>query len=222
MSVTASWSSCGVPNPSFARPSKPMAGERTETTDGTAGDAQLHALMDKANVGEIFDAAVEHRSIDGATRELQEHFGLQPNQIPLEMLREELPVETRAVTASPTSVGTDQGAIIGGVFPRAAAGWLHVDMPTVDSGDKVYPVLVQNAEPGTPAKSAEQAETTGSFSAELLSPSRIQAAFSFTREDAARFADMNSALRANLSEALGDKLDELIISGPDGLLGGPT
>ena len=62
-------------------------GDRTETTDGTAGDAQMRALVAKANVGEIFDAAVEHRSIDGATAELQEHYKLQPNQIPLEMLR---------------------------------------------------------------------------------------------------------------------------------------
>ena len=51
-------------------------------------------------------------------------------------------------------------------------------------------------------------------------PSRIQASFFYSREDRARFAGMDSALRMNLSEALSDKLDQQILNGANGLLEG--
>ena len=93
-------------------------------------------------------------------------------------------------------------------------------MPTVAVGDAVYPVLTTNADAGTPAENATQAETTGSFSANVLTPSRIQASFFYSREDQARFSGMGEALRSNLSEALADKLDQEILAGSSGLLNG--
>ena len=137
--------------------------------------AELRALTERASLGSIYACVLEHRSTDGATSELQEHFKLAGNQIPLSMLRE--PVEERAVTPAPTNVGTNQMSIIGGVFPRAAANWLSIDMPTVGVGEAVFPVLTQNAVVGTPAENAvptgtgidSDGSTTGSFSAEVLS-----------------------------------------------------
>ena len=41
-------------------------------------------------------------------------------------------------------------------------------------------------------------ETTGAFSANQLSPSRLQSSFFYSREDRARFANMDLALRENL------------------------
>ena len=73
---------------------------------------------------------------------------------------------------------------------------------------------------GTPAENAAQGETTGAFSSEVLTPSRIQAAFFYSREDRARFAGMDAALRMNLSDGLADGLDKQIIAGSDGLLTG--
>ena len=113
-------------------------GETLTAAGGDGEAAELRALMERASVGSIYACVVEHRSTDGATAELQEHFKLAGNQIPLAMLRE--PVEERAVTPAPADVGTNQAAIIGGVFPRAAASWLSVDMPTVGVGEAVYPV----------------------------------------------------------------------------------
>ena len=198
---------------------------RTDALDDGEG-AELRALTARASIGSIFASVMEHRSTDGATAELQQHHRLAPNQIPLALVRE--PVEERAVTPGPTNVGTNQAAVIGGVFPRAAATWLSVDMPTVGVGEAVFPVLTQNAVVGTPAENAiptgtglgTEGETTGSFSAEVLSPSRLQASFFYSREDAARFMNMDIALRENLGEALSDKLDAEIIAGTDGLLAG--
>ena len=191
--------------------------EETETRqrgDQATGDgegAELRALETRASLGAVFGAAVEHRQTDGATAELQQHLGLAANQIPLALLRE--PVEARAVTPAPaTGVQQNQSMIIPGVFPRAAGSWLSVDMPTVPVGDASFPVLTENAAPATPAKGAPVGETTGAFSAGVLTPARVQASFFYAREDAARFAGMDEALRMNLSDALSDKLDERIIA----------
>ena len=129
-------------------------------------------------------------------------------------------IEDRAVTPAPADVGQNQAAIIPAVFPASCAAFLGIDMPTVGVGEAVYPVLTTSADVGTPAENAAQAETTGAFSAEVLSPSRLQASFFYSREDRARFAGMDSALRMNLSDALSDSLDKEILAGTNGLLNG--
>ena len=191
-------------------------GDREPTvTDGDdAADRELRALTADANMGAIFEAVLEHRSTDGREAELQKHLGLGANQVPLAML------ETRAVTPAPADVGANQAEIIPGVFPQSCATFLGVDMPTVGVGEAVFPVLTQNATVHVPAENADAAETTGSFSAEVLSPTRLQASFFYSREDRARFAGMDEALRMNLSDALADALDKEVISGTNGLLSG--
>ena len=188
-----------------------------DTTVAIVEDAEgreLRELIAGSDLGGIFAAAIEHRSTSGQTSELQQHYGLTPNQVPLALL------ESRAVTPAPTDTGASQAAIIPGVFPDACAAFLGVDMPTVPVGDAVFPVLTTNATVGRKgtASSDAIAETTGSFSVEVLSPERLQASFFYRRTDAARFATMGESLRQNLNEALADGLDKEIIAGTNGLL----
>ena len=191
-----------------------MAGDFVDPADRERID-----LERRASVGAVFVATLEHRATDGATAELQQHLKLTPNQVPLALLRE--PVEARAVTPAPTNVGQNQAAIVPGVFPQSCAAFLGIDTPTVGVGEAVYPVLTTNATVHTPAENAAAADTTGSFSAEVLSPKRLQAAFFYSREDRARFMGMDEALRMNLSDALADSLDKQILAGdPNGLLHG--
>ena len=199
--------------------------DRLDFGNDTAG-RELRALVADASAGAIFSATLEHRATDGRTAELQQHFGLAPNQVPLAMLR--APVEARAVTPAPGDVGTNQSQIVPGVFPQSCAAFLGIDMPTVGVGEAVFPVLTQNAVVGVPAENAipsgtgidAEGATTGSFTADVLSPGRLQAAFFYSREDRARFAGMDAALRMNLGDALSDKLDEQILNGTEGLLNG--
>ena len=72
-------------------------------------------------------------------------------------------------------------------------------------------MLTTSAAPGTPDKGAEQDHTEGAFSVKTLDPSRIQASFFYAREDAARLAGLDAALRQNLNEALSDKLDKVVV-----------
>ena len=200
--------------------------EAAGLADNTPENRELRALANKASIGRIMQAAVEHRAVDGAEAEIQEHYKLDGNQIPLIMLRTER--ETRAVTPAPGDVAQSQSMIIPGVFPMACAAFLGVDMPTVGVGDAVFPVLTTNAVPGVPAAGAipsgtgidSEGATTGAFSAEVLSPGRIQAAFFYNRTDRARFAGMDEALRMNLSDALSDKLDQQVLNGGEGLFNG--
>ena len=185
-----------------------------ETRVTGSENTELRALTERSNLGNIFSAVMEHRVTDGAESELQQHYGLNANQIPLALL------ETRAVTPAPANVGQNQDMIVPGVFPQSCAMFLGIDMPTVAVGEAVYPVLATNADVGVPAENAVQAETTGSFTAEVLSPGRLQASFFYSREDRARFAGMAESLRMNLSDALADKLDQQILNGTNGLFNG--
>ena len=191
-----------------------------EEQDGEA--KELGKLEARASVGEVFDAAVEQRATEGATKELQDELGLAGNSVPLALLRGEQPaveVRTAGVTPAPGDVGQSSRPIIPAVFPQAAVSWLGLRQDTVGVGEAVYTVLSTSSAPGTPAKGAEQDHSAAGFSAKVLSPSRIQASLFYAREDRARLAGLDAALRRNLSDALADKLDEEVL---DNLLTGST
>ena len=138
----------------------------TTTTVPDGENRELRSVVDRANVGNIFEAALEHRATTGPEAELQTHYRLAANAIPLTLL------ETRAVTPAPGQVAQNQSEIIPGVFPMSCAAFLGIDTPTVPVGDAVYPVLSTNATAHTPAENDVANETTGAFSASVLSPSR--------------------------------------------------
>ena len=190
------------------------AGETLDPPEAEQTDEKLQELIDQASAGEIMTATLEHRSTAGPTAELQQELELQSNQVPLAML------EHRAVTPAPANVGQQQQPIIPAVFPASVAAFLDVDMPTVGVGEAVYPVLTTSATVHSPAENDPAADTEGAFSADVLSPGRLQASFFYSREDRARFAGMDEALRMNLGEALADELDKKVIAGGEGLLTG--
>ena len=195
----------------------PTPTERRNDSEGM----ELRSVIGRANVGEMFDNIMGRGVYTGANEELRSHYGLESNQVPLVLLREhDRGWENRAVTPAPTSVQGNQQPIVDYVFPQSVGAFLGIDMPTVPVGDAVFPVLTSELTVGTPAENAAQAETTGAFSADALSPSRIQASFFYSREDRARFAGMDAALRDNLSRGLADGLDKQVIVGTNGLLTG--
>ena len=151
---------------------------------------------------------------DGELRELQQHYGLDRSYAPLELL------ESRAVTPAPSDVETTQQPVIPAVFPTSVSAQIGVEQPVVDFGEVVYPVLVSSASVTAAVESASVSETTGSFSAEVLSPKRLQASFIFSRESRAKFPGMEDSLRQNLQMSLSDSLDKQVIGGTDGLLTG--
>ena len=175
-------------------------------TKGTPEAIERKELESRCSVGSIFTSVMEHRATEGAERELQTELGLTDNQIPLCL------IEHRAITPAPTNTGQMQSSIVPAVFPMGAAAFLGVDMPTVPVGDSVFPVLTNNVPAADFAEAANVGETTGAFTAEVLTARRIQASFFYSREDRARFAGMDEALRMNLNDALSSGLDKYILT----------
>ena len=191
----------------------------TPTVEVDAAEVEYRAVLARGNIGRIMTAFVEHRSVDGPEAEVQQHRGLNANQIPIDMLR--LPVEHRAVTTGPTNVGTTEQPTITPVFARGVGAFLGADRPTVDAGTVAYPVLDQRPTVGGPhTDSTAVDETTGSFSSSLLTPGRIQSSYFYKRVDAARFSSLDSALRQALNSGLEEKLDQELVAGTEGLLTG--
>ena len=180
------------------------------TVEVDGEDREYRALLVRGNVGRILTAVVEHRTVNGAEAELQQHRGLASNQIPLAMLA--APVEHRAVTTGPTNVGTTEQPAIMPVFAAGVGAFLGADRPTVAAGLVAYPVLDQRPDVGGPHTGSESVdETTGSFSSSLLTPGRCQASYFYKRVDAARFASLDMALRAALNSGLEEKLDKDLV-----------
>ena len=187
---------------------------RHEVGDGE--EREMRSLVEKCNVGHIVMAALEHRATGGPEKELQDHFGLGANSIPFDLLE----IRTSGVTPAPGQVSQNQRPIIPAVFPQSAVTWLGIGQDRVPTGDAVYTVLSTSATPGTPAEGAEQAHSTGGFTATTLSPARIQDSMFYSREDKARFVGMDAAIRTNISDAMADKLDDVVLSGTNGLFTG--
>ena len=204
-----------------------IVGEPVEETTEETPDAEareFETLLESASLGEACAAVVDHRQAEGATAELQQHFQLRGNQIPLEMLeprpqRERTEHRTAGVTPAPGQTSQAQRPIVAAVFPQAAISFLDIAQDRVPVGDAVYTVLSTSAAPGRPAEGAEQAHSAAAFSASVLAPARLQASLFYSREDEARLAGMDAALRQNLSDALSDELDEVVL---DDLLTGNT
>ena len=188
--------------------------------EGDAETRELQLLTERANVGDILSATFEKRSTSGEAAELQKHHGLGSHQIPLEMLRIDRGVETRAAATVPAAIGdASQGEVITPIFASGDGAFLGIERPTVPVGDAAYPVLsTLPSVKGPFSGSDEAAQTDATFVANNLSPERLQASFSYRRTDAARFAGLDSSLRLALSGGLEEALDDQAISGTDGLM----
>ena len=190
--------------------------EAVKADDDTTSETREWAdVSSRFDLGEMFTNVTEHRASAGAIAEVQTERGLGANDIPTEML-----MEKRAVTPAPGDVGQTQTEITGYVFPQSVAAFMGIPSPVVPVGDATFPVLTSDPAAGVPAENASQSETTGAFSADVLTPGRIQASFFWSREDASRMAGMGDALRDALQGGIADKLDKEIIQGTNGLLTG--
>ncbi len=188
---------------------------------GNAEDRAYRDLCGRANIGSIFQALTERRVTEGAELEIQQHHKLNPHHVPLDLLRGSVREEHRAVTTAPANVATMQEAPIQPVFAMGDLAYLGVDMPSVPTGDAVFPVLTSRPTVRGPfTGSDDAAESDGAFDADLLAPERVQASFFYRRTDAARFSMMGESLREALNSGLTEKIDAEGINGANGLLTG--
>ena len=182
-----------------------------EDEDVDAEDREFRSMLGKARIATYFDAVRTASAPQGVEAELQQHVGIAPNQIPLDVLMG--PREQRAVTPPAGTTGLNQQPIEDYVFPAMVASHLRIPQPRVASGSPLYPDIATQATVGGPHQDSTSVnETTGSFASVSVSPARFQASFFWRRTDAAKFAGMDAALRMNLQDALTDKLDSYLLA----------
>ena len=105
-----------------------------ETTEQDTEGRELRSLIHGSDVSGIMDAVLHGRKTEGRTAELQSHYNLGFNMVPIELLETrsmEDELETRAVTPGAADVGQNQSNIVPGVFPQSVAAFLGISTPTV-------------------------------------------------------------------------------------------
>ena len=207
---------------SWKRASRPQRW-RDPTIEVSTEDAEgreLRQLTDDANIGAILTASLEHRQTDGREAELQTHFKVAGNQIPLELLRVDRAVEGRAAATVPASIGdASQAEVITPIFATGDGAFLGIERPVVGIGVAAHPVLSTLPTVAGPfSDSSEVTQTDATFVANTLAPERLSASFSYRHSDAARFSGLDASLRLALNSGLQEALDDQAISGTDGLL----
>ena len=184
---------------------------------------QLEVRASVGGLGAIAAGVLSGHACEGEARELQQHFHMKGNQIPLSLMRSPMGTvedRTAGITPGPGDAGADQRPIISAVFPQSVASFLGITGQSVGVGEAAFAVVSTSASPGAVAEGADQAHSAAAFESANLVPARLQASLFFSVEDAARIMGLSEALRMNLSDALSDALDDQILTGTNGLFTG--
>ena len=183
-------------------------------SSGDPETRELRELSGRVELREYLSAAASGRDVEGAERELRDHLGLPAGGVPWVALAPRA-LETRAdaVTPGPADVGVSQSEIIGRVFAGSATERLGVAMPAVPTGERLYPVITAGATPEMKAADALKEAQAATITPVTIAPTRLQARYLFRREDTARLAGMEEALRMDLSGALRETMDKQVLQG---------
>ena len=172
-------------------------------------------------------AARKDRAVTGKEAEYNKELGLDDrNVIPWAALAP-LPEEDRADTATTVADSAIQhpraADVLRRVFRRTRVSFLGARMPSVTSGEPVYPVMKETratggfpieAYPGigafAPGEAVESA--AAEFEGFMVSPKRISGRYTWRMEDDAKMP-IESILRADLREMMGWQLDFQVLCG---------
>ena len=187
----------------------------------TAEEREFRALESKAELRLAFRAVMNGDALIGAEKELQEHRNLSGHHLPWDLIAPRSRTEERvdAVSAAPADSHLQQHPILARVFARAATATLGVAMPMVPVGTQNYPVVTTTDTASILAKDAAEGDAADAgITAHTISPTRLQRSYLFRREDQAVLSGLEEALRADLSGAVSDLLDQQVLDG-DGTTG---
>ena len=135
--------------------------QTVSTGEGTAEEREMRAMVDRASVGAIFAAVVEHRATEGPEASYRSHLGLRRIRSRWECWSSIGPSPQHRQTWEPPRARSSLA------FSRRAQAlsWAWI-MPTVAVGDASFdPGFTTNASVHAPDEGAEAAETTRSFNA---------------------------------------------------------
>ena len=186
-------------------------------------DRERIELRGRARVHRYMAAAVTGSGVAGAEAEYAAAEGC-PGLVPLGMFgptAEERAatyragIEHRAVTPAPadSDLNRTHAPIVPALFDRSIAAHLGIEMPTVPTGIRSFPVLSTSLTGGIVAESADAAQTAGAFDVTDADPRRITGQVKLRKEDLAKMDGMEDSLTDNLGMVLSDEWDKQTING---------
>ena len=198
---------------------------REQRAAGDGEGAERARLQAEIRCGEYLAAAVEQRAVAGAEAEMNAAVGLAPvGLMPWAALVPRRPYlrdnarrgEQRAdvaITAPATGNPINQAEILARVFARSATAFLRVAMPSVGVGQASFPVFATGTDADMAAKGAAVDAEAATFTANVLSPKRLSAAYLFSLEDTAVTRGLEAALREDLGGAMSNAMDKQVLTG---------
>ena len=180
------------------------------------------ALRGRSRLTSFLTAQLGGRQLDGAEAEYAAAFDCPTGHVPMDLWegdREAAEVrerEGRAATPSPTTgAGVTVAPVQPFIFAPSIAPRLGIDMPSVGSGSYSEMTITTKLPAAPKVKGGDADDTAGALTAVTANPRRIAARMTVTLEDVARIGQDNfeAALRANVSMALSDAVDNQIING---------
>ena len=192
---------------------EPAPVDKVEQEDGEG--RELRSLLGRSTLARYVGAALRGSVVDGAELELRETLlpGASDTSVPLDVL-ETPALEQRADTAiTATPAGETLDTVASRIFTRTVAAAMGVSMPTVPAGERGYPVLTAGTGADMRARGVAQDAEAATVTVTNLSPVRLAARYLFSVEDAANLPSIESVLRMDLADAIGDQMDAQILSG---------
>ena len=185
-----------------------------EIDDGDPPDDLLH-LRKAVSVTEIFEAARSKRGLTGAARELNDHLGLEDNEIDLGLWdAHRSGLQTRAA-GTPSNVGRNLDTLQPEVFAPSIADKLMIEMPVVESGVYATATITTSATADLVAPGAAAAETDIAFTDATTEPHRLSCSVTRRRESIAKVgaANYDSLILQNVSHVISSEYDNMLING---------
>ncbi len=195
------------------------ANRQAQSAQPDAEHRERVELRNRASLGRMFLAAMDNSHLDGPEAEYRAAIGsLERNQIPLDYWERFRPEEVRndAASVSPTTgTGVSVQSVQPFVFKPSIASQLRIEMPTVGTGTFSEMVISQPLAGAAVAKGTARNSTAATLTAVTATPRRISARLSLQMEDIASVGtpSFESSLRANLSLALSNAIDNQIVNG---------
>ena len=175
---------------------------------------ERRSLLKRAKVSDFVKAVIEHRPVTGASAEARAAFGcLSEHEIPLELF--EPTDKQKAVTPAPAAGSRPLNVRPAQpyVYSRSTAGYLGVDMPTVEAGVPGYPVLTTGTPSGMVAKDGKATDTAAAITVLKSDAKRLTGAYVVRHEDMAVFPELEPALRRDIPMSLANTLDQQLLAG---------
>ena len=186
--------------------------------DGTP--AEVRALLSRVSLGDYLNPAAAGLGLAGAAVELAAALEVPtvgPKggiAVPWRMLAGPAP-EVRAFTTTDANDGPQmQRPILQRLFGPGIMDALGVRMDSVPAGRSEWPLITGGVAPDQAKEGAAAgAAVTAAFSYANLKPKRLTGRYEHTHEAAASVADLESALRRDLADAVASKMSDILING---------